>query len=67
MLLRLVLAAGMGLAAGAAPPAVATVDLVCFSVGLECQSYSCPPGTVQVFNNGFNDTGPWLVVCRPRV
>ena len=55
----------LGLAAAGSTPAVADVRLYCVSLGLACQSFSCPAGTTEVFNNGFNDTGPWVVICRP--
>jgi hypothetical protein len=61
----LLAAAGLGLALTAAP-AAADVQLFCVSVGLSCQSFSCPAGTTTVFDNGFNDTGPWVVICRPN-
>jgi hypothetical protein len=68
--MRRLLTAGIGLGLGlgltAASPAAA-VNLVCFSADVACQSYSCPPDAVEVVNEGFNDTGPWLVVCRPTV
>ena len=64
----LALAAGLGLAALSAAPATAAVPSpVCVSLDLRCQSFSCPPGTVTVFDNGFNDTGPWVVICLPVI
>ena len=65
MLRVLVTAAALGLAVVTATPASAAVSVVCFSEDLDCQSYECPAGFRETFNNGVSDTGPWLVVCEP--
>ncbi len=62
----LVLAAGLGLAAVTAAPASA-VTLYCFSRDLHCQGFQCPDDSDTVYDDGVPDTGPWLVVCAPKV
>jgi hypothetical protein len=66
MIRPVLLAAALGLAAVTALPASAT-NTGCVSLDASCQTYSCPPNSVTVFNNGFTDTGPWIVICRPKV
>jgi hypothetical protein len=66
MLRVLALAAGLALAAVTAAPATAAgVALTCISLDSRCQTFTCPAGTRTVFNNGFTDTGPWVVICSP--
>jgi len=59
-------ATGLAAVVLSAPPAAAT-STGCVSLDLRCQGYTCPADSVEVFNNGYNDTGPWVVVCRPKV
>jgi hypothetical protein len=58
--------AALGATALAAPPAAA-VSLTCISADASCQTFTCPSDAVEVVNTGFTDTGPWVVICRPRV
>lgn len=66
MFRALVTAAALGLAvvtATTAPASAASAELdECFSFDLRCQGYECQSGT-KIFDNGVNDTGPWLVLC----
>ena len=58
-----ILAAGIGVAALTAAPATAEIPApACVSVGLQCQSFHCQNG--YTFDNGFNDTGPWVSICK---
>jgi hypothetical protein len=68
MVRALLLTAGLGLGlAAVATPAHAAADVGCVSADLRCQGYTCPPGSKTVFDNGFTDTGPWIVICQPKV
>jgi hypothetical protein len=62
----LTVVAALGGSALAATSAAA-VSLTCISADASCQTFSCPRDAVEVFNNGFTDTGPWVVICRPAV
>jgi hypothetical protein len=68
MFRSLTIAAALGLAAISVAPAGATeaVKLYCASTNTSCQSWSCPTGYHAVFDNGFYDSGPWLVLCAPN-
>ncbi len=60
----LALAAVAATATFTAAPATAVPNPVrCVSADDSCLAYTCPPGTKTVFHNGFNDTGPWVVIC----
>lgn len=66
MLRALVLAAGLGLVGVAAAPASAGVTLVCFSHDTRCQVFRCSGDEEPLVREGYEDTGPWLVICDPR-
>jgi hypothetical protein len=55
-----------GTAAVSALPASA-VSTGCVSVDTRCQTYTCPTTSRTVINTGYTDTGPWVVVCAPKV
>lgn len=61
----LTLVAALGATALSATPAAA-VSLTCISQDASCQTYRCPSDATEVYNDGFTDTGPWVVICRPN-
>lgn len=63
MIRTLTLTAAAALALAVTPAHATTSRPSCVSADTRCQSYSCPTGTKTIFDNGFTDTGPWIVIC----
>jgi hypothetical protein len=62
MFRTLVTAAALGLGAFTVTTGPALAVNHCVSIDISCQGHQCSGGD-PIVNQGFNDTGPWIVIC----